>query len=143
MVERETECGGHHSDNRVKGVVESQRSAKHIRIAVEPPLPFVVADNDDGRGARSLVVRDDIPADQRCRARDSKACCRHFGHGDAFAGSTIHDEVPLDRSKRSDLLERLHAVSPPVEIVERGLAAPVRGWIPDLNGDHAIAFLDR
>src|ERR1043166_2189035 len=72
----------HHADNRVGLVTKVDRFAEDVRIAVEDPLPKLVADHTDGRSANAIFFFCEHAAELRRETDDLEKGRGNKGTGD-------------------------------------------------------------
>lgn len=111
--------------------------------AGEAPLPDVVADEDDGGGARRRVGVDEDPADQRRHPRHPEPGGRDPGHRRELDRSVGRDDVAPDRLERADVTDRSQAGAPALDVLPRRVTPPAGLAVPHLDGDHPVPLVER
>jgi hypothetical protein len=142
-VERELKAVRHDADDGVHGLAEPQLASDDVVRAGEAPLPDVVADDEDGRGAGRGVGVDDDPAHQRRHSRYTEAGGRDLGDRHELDRSVGRDRVAPDRLKSAHVIDRLQAVAPPLDVLPRRVAPLARLAVPDLDGDDPVPLVER
>ena len=142
-VERELEAVRHDTDDGVHVLAEPQFASDHVSRAGEAPLPDVVADDDDGGGAGRGVGVDDRPADQRRHPRHPKPGGRDLGDRRELDRSVGRNDVALDRLERADVIDRLQAGAPTLEVLPRRVTPPAGLAVPHLDGDNPVTLVER
>ena len=133
-VERELEAVRHDADDGVHGLAEPQLASDDVSRAGEAPLPDVVADDDDGGGAGRQVGVDDDPADERRHPRNPEPGGRDLGDRHEFDRSVGRDHVAPDRLEGADIIDRLQAAAPTLDVLPRRVPpldrprGPRSGW---------------
>ncbi len=142
-VERELEAVRHDADDGVHGLAEPQLTPDDVSRASEAPLPDVVADDDDRGGAGRQVGVDDDPADERRHPRNPEPGGRNLGDCREFDRSVCRDHVAPDRLEGADIIDRLQAAAPTLDVLPRRVP-PLTGLaVPDLDGDDPVALCER
>ena len=142
-VVRELEAVRHDADDGVHGLAEPQLASDDVSRTGEAPLPDVVADDDDGGGAGRQVGVDDDPADERRHPRNPEPGGRDLGDRHEFDRSVGRDHVAPDRLEGADIIDRLQAGAPTLDVLPRRVP-PLTGLaVPDLDGDDPVALFER
>ena len=142
-VVRELEAVRHDADDGVHGLAEPQLASDDVSRAGEAPLPDVVADDDDGGGAGRQVGVDDDPADERRHPRNPEPGGRDLGDRHEFDRSVGRDHVAPDRLEGADIIDRLQAGAPTLDVLPRRVP-PLTGLaVPHLDGDDPVALFER
>ncbi len=142
-VERELEAVRHDADDGVHVLAEPQLASDDVSRAGEAPLPDVVADDDDGGGAGRQVGVDDDPADERRHPRNPEPGGRDLGDRHELDRSVGRDDVAPDRLEGADIIDRLQAGAPTLDVLPRRVPPPTGLAVPHLDGDDPVALFER
>ena len=129
-------CGGH--------AVDSDTASDDGRVCVVPRYPNAAAQHDHRRGARPIVVGDEIAAERRLLAEQLKCIRRDVGRRHTFGG------VPVVAESDRRLAERCQAGEcpggrlkvPEVEI-GRAKSAPAPGAVTRVDRHDPFGSVDR
>ncbi len=69
---REVDAARHHADHGARDAVEPQRLAEHVALPAEAVLPEPVADDDDLRAFRTILLRREEAAEDRLHAEHGR-----------------------------------------------------------------------
>ena len=142
-VERELKAVRHDADDGVHGFAEPQLASDDVSRAGEAPLPDVMADDDDWGGAGRAIGVDDRPADERRHPRDPKTGGRDLGDRRELDRSIGRDDVAPDRLERADVIDRLQAGPPTLDVLPRRVTPPAGLTVPHLDGDNPVTLVER
>ena len=142
-VERELEAVRHDADDGMHVLAEPQFASDDVSRAGEAPLPDVVADDDDGGGAGRRIGVGDRPADERRHPRDPKPGGRDLGDRRELDRSVGRDDVAPDRLERADVIDRLQAGAPTLDVLPRRVTPPAGLAVPHLDGDNPVTLVER
>ncbi len=120
-IEWKREPVRHHADDDVRHRVQCERAADDGRITAEAALPLTVADHHHAIRAVALVVRQQVASEVRGRARNGKGRRADFGHANRVGIAVGGGEILLDAAIGAEMLNRLDAALPLVELVDAGL----------------------
>ena len=124
-------------------LAEPQFASDDVSRAGEAPLPDVVADDDDGGGAGRRIGVGDRPADERRHPRDPKPGGRDLGDRRELDRSVGRDDVAPDRLERADIIDRLQAGAPTLDVLPRRVTPPAGLAVPHLDGDNPVPLFER
>src|SRR5262245_66453931 len=79
MPDRETEIGGHYTNDRVHALAHTNRLTEHIRRSVEAAAPFILPNHNDRRRAWLLILRQKRAAHDRLDTRQPESRARDRG----------------------------------------------------------------
>ena len=115
-MDAKTKRWGENSDEGVIHSVQSHRFAEPRWVAAEPISPQTVADDDDWRATRLVLIRRELAAESRWHAQRAEEPRGDFSAAEVLGRAGIRKIVVLPGECR-DLLEGA-SIAPPIEKVK-------------------------
>ncbi len=143
VIERKHEARGHDADNGRGRATEIDHAADDVRVAAEPRLPHLVADDDDGRRPGAFVVRNEVASELRRRARHGKSRGADLRNPDGLIRRRADDEIVLRGAGGAELLDRPQRLAPIREVGQDLALGGTAGLCGVLESDDATAVLER
>jgi hypothetical protein len=143
MIERKREALWHHAHDGARRGAQLHRATDDVRIGGEACAPRIVADEQDGCGARLLVALEQVAAQRRRHSRNAKSRGGDLGDADHVWQNAAAEQRTSGLAERAEILNVGDVRPPGCQIVERTPLGRVRRRIPVLHGDDAVALVQR
>ena len=125
----------HHADDGADHAVQFERAPEHIGASAESLTPERVADDDDRRPLRAILVRREHPAEDGLDPEHRRKVVRHRRALDPV-GAPLVGHVEAERVVQRQALERVRGLAPLMEVGvvdPDDVEVPARGGFVDVN----------
>jgi hypothetical protein len=106
----------HDADDGGGRSVDTNRAADGGRVRAESLDPDAVSDDDDGVGARSIVVRPEIPPRDRALAQSAERIGGDEAAGEVIDWMPVNSEIHAGAGERREAGEGAQSAAPVEEI---------------------------